>query len=292
MFLRPAAAVRRARRAGPPVARRRGHVELADRPAAGRLAEPRRRLEDLRRRRHGVRRPARRLRRLAGRPRAPGDRPGGQRAGRPRHALRAADRGRRRRRRGAGPAVRPAAVAVRQLRHRGDDGRGAPDAGRHRPRPRHQGRGLLPRPPRLGRGLDPPRGRRGRPGRPADRRSPATPASRRRSSTWSPSSASTTRRPWSAGARREPRPGRRHDRRAGDDERRHHPARARLPRGGARPAARPRRAAGLRRGQDRPHGLAPAARPAAYGVTPDIICLAKALGGGAAGRPRSAAPPR
>ena len=118
------------------VARGRRHVELADRPAAGGVAQPRARVEDLRRRRHGVRRPARRVRRVAGRPRAPGDRAGRHRAGRPRHPLRAAHRGRAGRGRGAGPPVRPAAVAVRQLRHRGDHGRGAPDARRDRARPR------------------------------------------------------------------------------------------------------------------------------------------------------------
>ena len=49
------------------------------------------------------------------------------------------------------------------------------------------------------------------------------------------------------------RPGRRHDPRAGDDERRDHPARAGLPRRAARTAAPARRAADLRRGQDRLH---------------------------------------
>ena len=59
-----------------------------------------------------------------------------------------------------------------------------------------------------------------------------------------------------ARARGAPGQGRRHDRRAGDDERRHHPARPGLSRGPARPAARARRAARLRRGQDRPDRLA------------------------------------
>ena len=120
------------------------------------------RVQDLRRRRHGVRRPARRLRRLAGR--ATRTRRSSaavsERVARGTHfaqptedAIVVAEE--------LAPAVRPAAVAVRQLRHRGDDGRGAPDARRDRARPRHQGRGLLPRPPRLGGGLGPPRGRRG-----------------------------------------------------------------------------------------------------------------------------------
>ena len=47
-----------------------------------------------------------------------------------RHALRPADRGLRGRRRAPAAALRPAAVAVLQLGHRGDDGRRPPDAGR------------------------------------------------------------------------------------------------------------------------------------------------------------------
>ena len=60
--------------------------------------------------------------------------------GRTGHPLRPAHRERRDRRRGAHPPVRPAAVAVRQLGHRGHHGRGAPDALDHRARPDHQGR--------------------------------------------------------------------------------------------------------------------------------------------------------
>ena len=81
------------------------------------------------------------------------DRRGGDRAGRAGHPLRPADRGRDRGRRQPRAALRPAAVAVRQLRHRGHDGRRPPDARGHRPRPDPQGRGRLPRPPRLGDGL-------------------------------------------------------------------------------------------------------------------------------------------
>ena len=96
----------------------------------------------------------------------------------PRHPLRAADRGRHRGRRQPRRAVRPAAVALRQLRHRGDHGRRPPDARGHRARPDPQGRGLLPRPPRLGAGLGAPRGRRRhRPGRRARSASPTTPGS-------------------------------------------------------------------------------------------------------------------
>ena len=152
---------------GQQLARRRRRVQLADLPAAAGLAQPRPGLEALRRRRQRVRRPARRIRRLAGRPRPPGDRRGGPGPGRPRHALRPADGGRASRSPRTVRQVRPAAVAVRQLRHRGHDGRGAPDARDHRPRPHHQGRGLLPRPPRLGAGLGLPGRRRRRQG-PAD----------------------------------------------------------------------------------------------------------------------------
>ena len=56
-----------------------------------------------------------------------------------------------------------------------------------------------------------------------------------------------------AGACRAPRPGRRDDPRTGDDERRHHPARRRISRGHPRSGARRRRAADLRRGEDRLH---------------------------------------
>ena len=51
---------------------------------------------------------------------------------------------------------------------------------------------------------------------------------------------------------RAPGPGRRHDHRAGHDERRDHQARARLPRQPQSTAARTRRPAHLRRGEDRP----------------------------------------
>ena len=50
--------------------------------------------------------------------------------------------------------------------------------------------------------------------------------------------------------------------------------------GAARPAARRGRALDLRRGQDRLHHRPRRAPPGCYGVTPDIVCLAKALGGG------------
>ena len=213
---------------------------------------------------------------------------GGHRAGRPRHPLRAADRGRDRRRRGAGPAVRPAAVAVRQLRHRGDHGRRAPDAGADRARPRaSRSRAATTATTTRCEVSVLPGGRRDRAGGRGRTGCRATPASRRRSSTWSWSCRSTTLAAVARVLRENPRSGRGHDRRAGDDERRHHPARPRLPRRAPRPAARARRAARLRRGEDRPHHGARAARPRRYGVVPDLVCLAKALGGGSRW-PRSA----
>ena len=79
---------------------------------------------------------------------------GRARARRARHALRGADRGRDRRRRGARAALRPAAVALRQLGLRGDDGRDPHRARVHRPRHDREDLRLLPRPPRLRDGLD------------------------------------------------------------------------------------------------------------------------------------------
>ena len=147
-----------------------------------------------------------------------------------------------------------------------------------RARPDHQGRGLLPRPPRLGAGLGAPRGRRGRPrGRP--NRVPGNTGIPPRSWTSSSSCRSTTSPPWRG---RSPSTAGRiagDDPRAGDDERRHHPARRRLPRRPPRPAARRGRAAHLRRGEDRVHHR-PRRRHRRSGVVPDIVCLAKALGGG------------
>ena len=149
-------------------ARRRRDLQLAGGRAARRLAQPRQRLEALRRRRQRVLRLPRRVRRLARRPQPPGDRRGGPRAGRQGHPLRPADRGLHRRREQPRRALRPAAVALRQLRHRVDDGRHPPDARRDRPRADHQARGRLPRPPRLGDGLGAARERR----RPRPRRRP------------------------------------------------------------------------------------------------------------------------
>ena len=82
------------------------------------------------------------------------DHAGGERADRARHALRRADRGCDRRRRGARAPLGPAEVALRQLRLRGDDGRDQDRAGRDRPRHDRQDLRLLPRPSRLRDGLD------------------------------------------------------------------------------------------------------------------------------------------
>ena len=81
-------------------------------------------------------------------PRASGDRRGDLRARQAGDALRGADRGRDRRRGGAGAALRPAQVALHELGLRGDDGR---DPDRARPqgaRHDHEDLRLVPRAPR------------------------------------------------------------------------------------------------------------------------------------------------
>ena len=62
-------------------------------------------------------------------------------------------------------ALRPADVALHELRHRGDDGRHPGRQGGDRPGQDRQGRGRLPRPPRRGDDLDEAAARPGRPGR-------------------------------------------------------------------------------------------------------------------------------
>ena len=114
-------------------------LELAGRPAAGRLGAPRPRLARMGRRRHRVRRPARRVRRDARRARAPGHRAGGAanasrsvRTSRSRtDTIVVADE--------LAAPLRSAAVALRQLRHRSDDGRDPPHA-RRRPAARGSSR--------------------------------------------------------------------------------------------------------------------------------------------------------
>ena len=151
----------RALRARGPTPRGRRHLQLADRRAAGGLDQPRRaaRRSTTSTATSTPTSTAGTASSLAGHAH-PAIVEAVAGPGRPRHPLRAADRGRDRGRRQPGRPVRPAAVALRQLRDRGDHGRRPPDAGGHRPRPDHQGRGLLPRPPRLGAGLGAARGRR------------------------------------------------------------------------------------------------------------------------------------
>ena len=157
-----------------------------------------------------------------------------------------------RRRPGARAPLRPAPMALQQLRHRGDDGRRPSRPRRHRPRHDPQDRGLLPRPPRLGDGLGlPAAGGARRARRPdqrslrrrhpagADRTDPRRPLQRRRGP--------------GERARQDRRRSRRPDHGAGDDEHQHHPAARGLPAAGSRADRGPRRAADLRRGQDRLH---------------------------------------
>ena len=87
-----------------------------------------------------------------------------------RHPLRPADTGRHHGRGRTRPPVRPAKMAIRQLRHRSHHGRRPPHALDHRPGPDHQDRGRLPRPPRLGAGLGRPGRRRSGPARQAGQR--------------------------------------------------------------------------------------------------------------------------
>ena len=141
------------------------------------------------------------------------------------------------------PALRPAAVALRQLRHRVDDGRRTPDARRHGSRADHQARGRLPRSPRLRDGLGAARERRRpRSGRRPDRHpgEHRTAQGHDRRHRDRPRQQPSRRR---GRARALPRRDRGHDRRADHDERRDHHPRRRLPRGPQGPAARPRRPA-------------------------------------------------
>ena len=107
----------------------------------------------------------------------------------------------------------------------------------------------------------------------------ATPVSRLRSATssWSSRSTISSRR---ARARRLRRPRRRHDPRADHDERRHHPAGAGLSRRAC--ATLLHRHDALLTFDEVKTGFTtgPGGATARYGVVPDIVCLAKALGGG------------
>ena len=121
------------------------------------------------------------------------------------------------------PPLRPAAVALHELRHRVDHGRRASRARGHRPRRDPQDRGLLPRPPRRRDGLGPParrrswRARRARQ-RPVRRRPPA------RGDRADDGDPVQRRGHPRARARRHGRPRRGADPRAGDDEHHGHPA--------------------------------------------------------------------
>ena len=92
-------------------------------------------------------------------------------------------------------------------------------------------------------------------------------------------------------AGRAPGPDRGHDPGAGHDERRDHQARARLPREPQGPAARPRRAAHLRRGQDRPHRR-PGRRHARWRASSPTSSAWPSRWAAAWPWPPSAAPPR
>ena len=169
-----------------------------------------------------------------------------------RHPLRPADPERHRGGPRTRPPLRPAPLAVRQLRHRGHHGRHPPHALHHRPRPDHQDRGLLPRPPRLGPGLRRPGTGTSRPSRHAVQRAVLH---RHPESHHRPDPDRHVQRPGQRGqAPGNPQgPGRGHDHRADHDERRHHQARARLPRQPESPPPPAPRPAHLRRGEDRPH---------------------------------------
>ena len=95
--------------------------------------------------RHRVSRLPLRLRRDGGRTRASADRRGHPRGGEPRHPLRGHHRVGGGVRRGDLPAVQPRDAPVRQLGHRGHDGRDPGGPGRHRAGRGLQDRGLVSR---------------------------------------------------------------------------------------------------------------------------------------------------
>ena len=135
-------------------------------PGAGRV-DGRRRRQPLHRLRHGLRRAVRRAH--ATRSCAPRSS-----ATRRRHPVRDAVRAERRGRRAARRALRPADVAVHQLRHGSHDGRDPRRPRDHRPGQDRQGRGWLSRPPRRGDDLDEAVARPGRSGRSRRHSVPAT----------------------------------------------------------------------------------------------------------------------
>ena len=129
------------------------------------------------------------------------------------------------------PVASTCPVALRQLGHRGDDGRHPPDAGGDGPQEDHQGRGQVPRPPRHAcRSRCTPTLEDAGPARRIRPRSPTT--ARVLPEVAGPHGRRALRRPRRrrAGAARAPGRDRRDDHRAGDDEHRRHPAARRLPR--------------------------------------------------------------
>ena len=220
--------------------RRRGLVLPAARPVAD-LPRARRRPEGVGRRRQRDVGLPQRLRLDGAGPRAPGHRPGARGPLRARHALRRADRGRRRRRPRSSPRRWGLPhVALHQLRLRVHDGRHPDRARVHGPRHRDEDLRLLPRPPRRRDGLDRrrvrqdrrPRGPRLaalRRGHPAGGRRPDDPRAVQRRRRHGAADRAPRRRGPQARLR---------DHGGGDDEPRGRAARARLPRGGARHHAR------------------------------------------------------
>ena len=226
MFLRRQPRSRELDRAGPPPPRRRRDVELADRPAAGRLAQPRRAA----RRCTTSTAPSTSTCTAATASRSP--------ATRTRRSSRAVA--------GAGRAAAPtsrspprtrSSVAEELARRFGlplwrfaNSGTEATMDAVHLMRA-VTGRDLIIKVEGCYHGhhdsvqvsVLPERGR-GRPARPPDRRAPATPASPQAIRDLIVVVPFNDLDAVGARARRAPRPGRRHDPRAGDDERRHHPA--------------------------------------------------------------------
>ena len=206
-----------------------------------------------------VRRLPQRLRRDGDGPRPPEDRRGRAEARRPRHALRAADRGRALRGREPRRAHGPAVLAVRQLGDRGDAGRGAHHARHHRAPADPEDRGHLPRPPRRPDGERLPVQGGRRPAGAAELRAADArhdPGHRRHRA----ERPVQRRRRGRAGVRRARPEDRRHDRRADHDELRRRAARPGLPPAPEGDLPRERRDVRLRRGQDRLHGRRGAAR--------------------------------
>ena len=172
---------------------------MDDRPTGHRVGQPRGRFEGVRRRRHRVRRPPRRLRRHGGRatPIPPWSRRSAAGCASGTHFAQPTEDAIVVAEELAGRFGLPA-LALHQLGHRGDHGRHPPDARHHRPRPHHQDRGQLPRPPRRRDGQLLQRGRRARAARAAVEPAPAARASPRTCSTWSWWCPSTTSRCWTA----------------------------------------------------------------------------------------------